>query len=464
VCWRGAAASAAQARAAIASARAQAPAWAQTPIDQRLAALDAFAAQLEAHRAELAQIISAETGKPAWEASAEVGAMINKVPITVEAMRARRPMETSSVLGEAGEATRYKPLGVLVVLGPFNLPGHLPNGHIVPALLAGNTVVFKPSEHTPWTGAYVASLWAAAGLPAGVLNVVQGACEVGASLVHVPLHDGVLFTGSVNAGLALRRALVEQPQRILALEMGGNNPLVVHEASDARAAAILAAQSAFLTAGQRCTCARRLIVPHGAAGDALVDALIDRTRRLRLGPPAAEPAPFMGPMVDDAAAEAIMQTAASLQAKGGQTLLAPTQPGPTAAFVTPGIIDVSAIDEREDAEVFGPLLQVIRVADFDAAIDEANNTAFGLVAGLLSDRHALYARFHQQVRAGLINWNKPTTGASSRLPFGGVGKSGNFRPSGAFAIDYCTYPVASLESDALTMPATLPTGMELGGK
>jgi succinylglutamic semialdehyde dehydrogenase len=325
-------------------------------------------------------------------------------------------------------------------------------------VLTGNAVVFKPSEYTPATGVHLTRLWQEAGLPPDVLQLVHGGGEVGAALVREPGHDGVLLTGSLKAGLALRQALVDQPQKMLALEMGGNNPLVVHQVADAQAAALLTIQSAFITAGQRCTCARRLIVPEGEAGDRYIEALVTMMQRLRLGAPTAEPEPFIGPLIDQAAADAILTIADRLHQAGGRYLVKPERDEAGPAFVRPGVIDISRAEDVPDVESFGPLLQLKRVPDFDAAVEQANNTAFGLVAGLLSDHRALYEHFYQHARAGLINWNKPTTGASSRLPFGGVGLSGNYRPSGAFAVDYCTYPVASLEEPQLTMPATWPRG------
>jgi len=460
ICWSGEAATPCDLEQAVASARTSQPGWADRPVNERIELLEAFAREVEAHRGTLAQAISAETGKPRWEAQAEVTAMVRKVPCTLEAMRDRRPLETTPLPGEATEATRYKPHGVLAVLGPFNLPGHLPNGHIVPALLAGNTVVFKPSDKTPWTAIVMGRLWEGAGLPAGVVNIVQGGGQIGSALVEHPGHDGVLLTGSLKVGLAIRRALVERPEKIVALEMGGNNPLVVDQVEDKKAAAVLTVQSAFVTAGQRCTCARRLIVPQGEEGDRFVETLQQVIAHLRLGGPFAEPEPFLGPMINGEAARSVLEAAESLREKGARVLVEPTPRATDSPFVHPGLLDVTDVTDREDEELFGPVLQLIRVPDFEAAVKEANNTDYGLVAGLLSDDPQRYDHFYRHVRAGLINWNRPTTGASSALPFGGVGKSGNHRPSGAWAIDYCTYPVASLENQRLAMPEKIPPGIE----
>jgi len=456
--WTGRAATAGEVGTAVAAAREAFEGWWAEPVERRVGVLEAFAAQLQSRRDELAKTISLETGKPRWEARQEVEAMAGKVPLSIAALRERRADQAGEFAG-ATAATRYKPHGALAVFGPFNFPGHLPNGHVVPALLAGNTVVFKPSEMTPAVAERTAELWQSAGLPPGVLNVVHGGRETGAALAAHPGIDGLLFTGSVAVGTALHRAMADHPEKVLALEMGGNNPLVVWSAADLAAAAYHTVQSAYLTAGQRCSCARRLILPAGAEGDRFLERLVAVTRSTVVGPPTAEPEPFMGPVISDAAADRLLAAQADLVARGGVPLLEMRTIGPRRAMLSSGLIDVTAVSDRPDAEHFGPLLQVIRVPDFDAAVAEANATRFGLAAGLLSDDPALWATFYRRARAGVVNWNRPTTGATGRLPFGGTGLSGNGRPSGYFAADYCSYPVASLEIPRLSLPAQRTPGV-----
>lgn len=459
VVWHGAAAGAGEIDRAIAGARNAWETWAELPIEQRIGFLTRFAEGLKSRRAELAEAISREVGKPKWEALSEVDSMIGKVPVSIDAFHERRrPVDREAAGGIA--ATRYKPHGVVAVFGPFNFPGHLPNGHIVPALLAGNTVAFKPSELTPLVAQRTIEVWESAGLPPGVLNLVQGGRETGSALANHPGIDGLFFTGSEAVGRALSRALADHPEKILALEMGGNNPLIVHEAADVDAAAYLTIQSAFLTAGQRCTCARRLIVPVGSSGDAFLRRLSEMASQIRVGRYTDEPEPFMGPVISPGAADRVLAAQAEFQRNGGRTILETRRLGSSRAMLSPGLIDVTSVPDRPDAEIFGPLLQVIRVADFDAAIREANRTRYGLAAGLLSDRRDLYERFFRQIRAGVVNWNRQTTGASGALPFGGVGLSGNHRPSGLFAADYCSYPVASLEQGSLTLPEKLTPGIQ----
>jgi len=443
---------------AVRAARAAGVSWAAMSIDDRAVCLTRFAQELRQHRDELREIICEETGKPRWESATEVDAMIGKIAISIESHRNRRP-ETVIKIADGAGVTRYKPHGVVAVLGPFNFPGHLPNGHIAPALLAGNAVLFKPSELTPRTGAKAIELWHRAGVGDDVIQVVQGGKETGEALIKHPDIDGVFFTGSFAAGRAINRALADHPGKIAALEMGGNNPLVVHEPRDLAAAAYLTIQSAYLSAGQRCSCARRLIV----TGDAepFVKTLVAMIAKIRVGLYTDVPEPFMGPVINAAAAQRLLAAQQDLIARGGKALIEIKSLRNHAALLSPGLIDVTRVVSRDDAEHFGPLLQLIRVRDLDEAIAEANRTAYGLAAGILTDDRAAHAKFFANIRAGVVNWNRPLTGASSALPFGGVGNSGNHRPSAAFAADYCDYAVAALESETLAMPAKLVPGIEL---
>jgi len=443
---------------AVKAARAAFEAWALTPLDERIAICQRFRDLLKEHNEELAAIIAEEVGKPLWEARTEVTTMANKVDISVQS-HAARTGETSAKVADGNAVLRHRPHGVFGVFGPYNFPGHLPNGHIVPALIAGNTLVFKPSEYAPRTAVRTVQLWEQAGLPQGVLNLVNGGRATGVALSQHPDVDGILFTGSSQTGVALHKRFGGQPGKMLALEMGGNNPLVVWDVQNVDAAVHHTVMSAFISAGQRCTCARRLIVQDGPRGRAFIDRLVEVAGKLAVGPSNAEPQPFMGPVVSAAVAKRLVQAQEMMEAQGGKVLLRMRQLDPNAGFVTAGIVDVTDATGIPDEEWFGPLLQVIRVADFDCAIAAANATEFGLAAALLSPSEALWKRFAIKARAGVVNWNRPTTGAASSAPFGGVGKSGNHRPSAYYAADYCAYPVASIETSELEMPAKLSPGL-----
>ncbi|WP_010324598.1 succinylglutamate-semialdehyde dehydrogenase [Marinobacterium stanieri] len=458
--WQGQGADTEQVNAAVAAARAAATDWALAGVEARVAIARRFAELLGENKEALAVAIATETGKPLWEARTEVGAMVGKVEISVKAYNERTGERESDMAG-AKAVLRHKPHGVVAVFGPYNFPGHLPNGHIVPALIAGNTVVLKPSELTPAVAGEMVKLWLEAGLPAGVLNLVQGEKDTGIALASHADIDGLFFTGSSNTGHILHQQFAGHPGKILALEMGGNNPLIVHEVADMAAAVHETLQSSFITAGQRCTCARRLIVPTGDWGDRFLETLAEAVRNIQVGDAFAEPAPFMGSLISEGAADGVMTAQDALLAQGANSLVRSEKLKPGTGLISPGLIDVTAIAEREDEEIFGPLLQVIRVADFDAAITEANNTRYGLSAGLFSDSEALFDQFYARIRAGIVNWNKQLTGASSAAPFGGIGASGNHRASAYYAADYCSYPVAGIEADQLGLPQTLSPGLKL---
>ncbi|MDP8915835.1 MAG: succinylglutamate-semialdehyde dehydrogenase [Pseudomonadota bacterium] len=442
--WEGAASSEAEARAAVEAARRAWPGWADRPHDERVEALNRYKAALLERAPAYAEAISRETGKPLWETKQELASMAGKVDISIRAY-AERTGERESATAFGRAVLRHRPHGVMAVLGPYNFPGHLPNGHIVPALLAGDTVVFKPSEETPLAGQLLVQALEAADLPAGVVNLVQGGRETGAALLDQDI-DGLLFTGSAEAGAVFRRRFVDRPEVILALELGGNNPLIVWDA-DPEAAAGLIVQSAFVTAGQRCSCARRLIVPEGGAGDAVIEAVQALAGRLVIGPWNGAEEPFMGPLISIRAAHGARAKVDHLLASGAGAITEPELMGNGSAYLTPGLIDVTGV-EAPDEEIFAPVLQVRRVSDFGAAVAAANATRFGLAAGLISDDPELWRRFLLRSRAGVVNWNRPTTGAASDMPFGGLGASGNHRPSAYYAADYCAYPVASFEADA----------------
>ena len=460
VLWQGQGATAAQVDAAVSAARGAFSLWAAHSLDGRIAVLERFAACLKSRADEVARAIGEETGKPLWEAATEVNSMVGKVAISIQSYR-ERTGEKSGPLGDATAVLRHKPHGVVAVFGPYNFPGHLPNGHIVPALLAGNCVLFKPSELTPKVAELTVQCWIEAGLPEGVLNLLQGGRETGVALAGHPGIDGLFFTGSSRTGNLLHAQFAGRPDKILALEMGGNNPLIVDQVADVDAAVYTIVQSAFISAGQRCTCARRLLVPQGEWGDALLARLVQVAGQIKVGRFDEQPAPFMGSVISLQAAAQLMQAQQELLAKGATALLAMTQPQVDAALLTPGILDVTAVSDRPDEEFFGPLLQVIRYDSFESAIAEANATAYGLGAGLLSDSRARFEQFWLHSRAGIVNWNKQLTGAASTAPFGGIGASGNHRASAYYAADYCAYPVAGLESDSLSLPATLTPGVTL---
>lgn len=457
--WQGFHASSDEVNAACDAARAAFKAWARTSLDERIAVCVRFRDLLKEHTESLAQLIAQEVGKPMWEARTEVTTMANKVDISIQSYHARTG-QAQSKIADGDAVLRHRPHGVFAVFGPYNFPGHLPNGHIVPALIAGNTIVFKPSEFAPQSAIKTMQFWQMAGAPAGVVNMINGARDTGVALGQNETIAGILFTGSCQTGISMHKQYGGKVGKMLALEMGGNNPLVVWDVKDIDAAVHHTIFSAFVSAGQRCTCARRLIVQDNEQGAAFVKRLVEVAAQIGVGAQDAEPQPFMGPVVSSHVAGRLLQAYNDLIAKGGTSLLEMKHLQAGTGFLSAGIVDVTNASGIADEEWFGPLLQVFRVADFDSAMQRANATEFGLAAALLSDDAKLWEEFLIESHAGIVNWNRPTTGAASTAPFGGVGNSGNHRPSAYYAADYCAFPVASIENAVLEMPAKLSPGLK----
>lgn len=429
--------------------------WSKTPLSERFLYLQQFQDKLIANKDSFSKLISEEVGKPFWESKTEIDAMIRKIDISAAAFKTRiTPLKKKN--GKIALSTFFKPHGVLAVFGPFNFPGHLPNGHIIPALLAGNTIIFKPSEKTPATGEFYKKLWEETDLPKGVFNLIQGGKETGQGLSSHSGLDGLLFTGSFNVGKELSKLYSNTPGKLLALEMGGNNPLVVREIQELNAAVFIIIQSAFITTGQRCSAARRLILPDSEWSDYLIEKLIKAIHKIKIGPPNQIPEPFLGPLISDEAAQNVLKIEQKLIKLNGKSLLPCEIQKTGKSYITPGLIDVTSCNERIDEECFGPLLQIIRVKNFDEAIDEANHTNYGLTAGLISQSNSEWQEFQHRIKAGVLSWNVPMTGASSESSFGGLKNSGNLRPSAFFAVDYCSTPIASSESYTPILPSSTP--------
>jgi succinylglutamic semialdehyde dehydrogenase len=441
--------------AAVGRARRAFPAWRDAGFEARAALLRRFAERARAAESDLARLLAREIGKALWDATAEA----KLVPAKVEATLGPGMQLVAETRAGPGARATWHPRGVLAVLGPFNFPLHLPNGHIVPALATGNTVVFKPSELAPAAGARAAELWREAGLPAGVLEVVQGGRQTGEALALHPDVDGVLFTGSWAAGRALSAATLDQPGKLLALEMGGCNPILVLNDADLELAVAETALSVAATTGQRCTCARRLFVDRRVIDD-FQERLVHVLHGLRIGPP-LEPDTFMGPLVSHAAHTRLETWRAQAAAAGGERVLLvdPKRPPP---FTGPGLVRFAETSQRhpyQREEIFGPEAALYPIDDLEHGIAAANDSDFGLAASVFTRDRAAYSHCVGRVRTGCLNWNRGTVGASGRLPFGGLRKSGNDRPAGISSTLYCTVVQAHLESEAGFDPASLPPGM-----
>lgn len=429
---------------AVSAARAAISAWDRLGLQGRLPYLQRFASALSARQEELALAIATEVGKPLWEARGEAGALVAKIELmSGEGMTYTAPTSPAGVQG----GTVHRPLGVLAVLGPFNFPMHLPNGHIVPGLLNGNTIVVKPSELAAGCMQLYFECAQEAGFPPGVLNLVHGPGPVGAALAAHPGVHGVLFTGSYETGLKIKQATLEQHWKLLALEMGGKNTSLVLEDADLDQTAHELVQAAFLSCGQRCTATSRVVVRKEIL-DALIDRVADLTRRVTMGHAVHEET-FMGPLISERAMETFL---AAQEDDEGQNL-SPILKGGRAReelegyFVSPGLWLASKVDpagSHQSAEIFGPDVIFYGAASDEEAARIANATEFGLAMSVFTGKRERYENLVWELETGILNWNRSTVGASSKLPFGGVKRSGNHRPAAAWAGLYCTYPQAQL--------------------
>ncbi|MEM1070581.1 MAG: aldehyde dehydrogenase family protein [Planctomycetota bacterium] len=436
---------------AISNAHAYLPQWRSVELAERIKIVRSYAAHLTEHRTEVADLIRAEVGKLPWDAAGEVGASIAKAELSIKALQERRSLQVveddQAVLQRV---TRYAPVGVALVLGPFNFPLHLPGGQIIPALLSGNTIVFKPSDQATAVGQWMMNAWRSVGLPDGAMQCVVGGVETATKAIDSSLINAVYLTGSLQAGRAIHRQLAGRPEVLLALELGGNNPVVVCEDAEPKKAASLVAFSAFISAGQRCTCARRALFVQGHQTEQQIDALIASTKQLRIGLASDQPVSQVGPLISADAANRLEQTYQRLLELGCQPIIPWRIDDRCRALVAPAIVNADGIsDEARQAlgemEWFGPLLVIETVSTLEKAIQFAANTTYGLAASMLGGSLNDFEKFVEQVGAGVVNWNGPTTGAAGSLPFGGLGSSGNHRPAGFHAIDFCNDPVASLQ-------------------
>lgn len=430
---------------AVAAARAAFTSWRQLSQSERAEHLLAFSAACKKFAEPLAQVITLEMGKTIAESRGEVKLLSDKIDITLQESTLARVsnFEVDAGSGRKGFC-RFQPFGVMAVLGPFNFPAHLPNGHWVPALLMGNTIVFKPSEKTPAVGQWIAAITQAAGFPRGVLNVVQGGVEIAKRLSNHADVDGVMLTGSWRAGRAVLQANLDRPGRMVALEMGGSNPAIVWEGADIRTAVLECVRSAYATTGQRCTCTRRMIV-HRSIAQQFVTAFTKVASTMIIAPGNAPEPNFMGPLVDQHALDAYLQRQTFIRDNGGRALLEGVRMDQAGYFVTPSLIEVARFEKESDMETFAPLVQVSVADELQDAIDQANATEFGLAAAVFTNTDMTWRECVRGLRAGCVNWNNGTAGASSKLPFGGVGRSGNLRPAGSFALDSTVFPVACME-------------------
>lgn len=442
--------------AAVAAARRALPAFRAMSIEARVALLRRYQDRLLAHEQSIAECIAREVGKPLWDALAEARAMAGKIDLVIGP---GAEWTRSRIFADLPGEIRYRPVGVMAVLGPFNFPGHLPNGQILPALLLGNTVVFKPSERAPSAATWMAKAWIEAGLPEGVVNIVQGGRESAKYLVEHDGIDGILFTGSLEVGRSIVTANAHRPGRLIALELGGKNASIVLDDADVERTARQIAFAGYATSGQRCTSTSRVYVTRRIA-DALITRLAEAGRSAVVGYPLNNNV-FMGPLITNEACDRLRTALARARGGGYESIV---QGGDTEVagregyYVRPSLhlaprADLN-VEGYTDEELFAPDIAIYVVDDLAEAIALTNRSRFGLSAAVFTSSEMSFERAGAELRVGVLHWNRSTAGASGKLPFGGVGDSGNHHPAGILAGLFCSYPQAVLSRPT---ERTLPT-------
>jgi len=436
-------ADAAQARDAIAAARAAAPAWGATTPQQRFDVLDSAGTEILARRTELGDLLAREEGKTLPEAIGEVVRAGNIFKFFAgEALRLAGDVVPSVRPGVGVEVTR-EPLGVVGLITPWNFPIAIPAWKLAPALAYGNAVVMKPAELVPGSAWALADILHRAGLPAGVFNLVMGpGSVVGQALLDDPRVDGISFTGSVATGKRVASACLGRSAKFQ-LEMGGKNPFVVLDDADLAVAVHSAINSGFFSTGQRCTASSRVIVTEGIH-DRFVAAMVERMKTLKVGD-ARKAGTDIGPVVDerqlaqDLAYVAIGKDEGATLAAGGEAF-AHNSDGAPGHYMTPALFTDTAPGMRVNREeIFGPVVSVQKVKNYDEALHLANDTPFGLASGIATTslKHATHFKRHAQ--AGMVMVNLPTAGVDYHVPFGGrKGSSYGPREQGKYAAEFFT--------------------------
>lgn len=418
--------------------------WSNYTFSKRKSALLSFQKILIKNQDELAEMISLETAKSKLESAQEVSGAINKINLTIQAYNDRVVSYKKSVSDKVLQLSQ-KPLGIILVLGPFNFPVHLPLGHILPAILTGNCILFKPSEHVIGVTKLLMSYIKKSLILDNVVQCIYGGASEAQYLLSQSKIKGVFFTGSYNTARLISECISSRPEVLFAMECGGNNPLVISSYTSQKLVLDSILKSAYLTSGQRCTCARRLIVVDNENNRHLINKLVEKIKSLNIGVLPDHNELIIGPLISDKACWDVVKFSDRLIKMGGNPLVRSKRLDRLGYYVSPGLIDMSTcVSKLPDEECFGPLLQLIFVPSFLEGCKLANNTSYGLSASLFSVSKKEFNMFFNIVNAGIINWNQPTNGASSKLPFGGVGRSGNYRPAGFSAIDSCVYPVSSI--------------------
>jgi succinylglutamic semialdehyde dehydrogenase len=425
--------------------------WKKLSFEERIGYLKKYQELVRAKKDEIAMALALEVGKPLWEAKTEAAALDSKVTVTITDSYNRIKQQTiKDVMPKIDGHVVYKPLGPSFIIGPFNFPCHLANGQILSALLAGNSIIFKPSEKTIYSAQLMMECFHAAGFPEGVINFINGTGHTASKLTSDKRIKGVFFTGSKGVGLKILENTHQDIGKLVALELGGKNSTILHHDTNISHALPELLRACFLTSGQRCTSTSMILV-HRKIEQEFINQFKAITEKIRVGHPLSSPEPFMGPLIDEQAEKLYFDFCNFGKTEGAEEIIAPKKldVGFNGHYVSPSIhyaknpnLDGKFIQE----EIFGPNCFFVPYDDIEEAIKIANSTQYGLAASVFTRSSDIYKLCLSEIDAGLINLNRSTVGATARLPFGGLKNSGNHHPAAVSMIDHCVGTVASLET------------------
>lgn len=426
--------------------------WRKTDILERIQFLKKYQEIATQRKEEIAFAIAIETGKPLWEARTEAGAVAAKVGVTITDSLKRIEQETiNDVLPSIDGHIIRKPLGPSLVIGPFNFPCHLANGQILSALLTGNSIIFKPSEKTIYSSQLLIEIFHQAGFPKGVVNFINGTAKTTQDILKHPAIKGIFFTGSYNVGKKILEAVGTDITKLVALELGGKNTTIIHKDTDINHALPELLRACYLSSGQRCTSTSMIIV-HKTIEQEFINRFKEITEKIIVDHPTQHAVdPFMGPLIDKIALEKYNASIKLGEDNGAEALLGIRDLGLNyeGHYAAPTIHYLSEAKKSNpftQEEIFGPNCCFTSYENIEDAINLANISDYGLAASIFTQDKDIYKLCVRDIDAGIINLNRSTVGASSRLPFGGVKNSGNHHPAAVSMVDHTVSTVASLET------------------
>lgn len=426
--------------------------WRKLSFSERISFLKKYAEIVKKRSDDIALAIALETGKPLWESKTEAKSVETKVQVTITDSFKRIEKETiENVLPHIDGHTIKKPLGPTLVIGPFNFPCHLANGQILASLLAGNSIIFKPSEKTMYSSQLLIECFHEAGFPKGVINFINGTAKTTQDILRHEAIKGIYFTGSYAVGKKILEAVGTDIKKLVALELGGKNATIIHKDADINHALPELLRACFLSSGQRCT-STSLIVIHRDLEQEFIQKFKTLTEKIIIDHPTKfKTEPFMGPLIDAHAVSLYNKFCDLGKANGAEEIigLSEVKTSFEGHYVNPTIHYLK--EARKDnpftqEEIFGPNCCFIPYSFIEEAINIANISDYGLASSVFTQDKEIYNLCLRDIDAGIINLNRSTVGASARLPFGGVKNSGNHHPSAVTMIDSCVSVISSLET------------------